>query len=73
MSSFSKDQTQDSLSASASKNLDATLDDYLEYAATDECDTGGNGYEWVYRHKDLIAMRQAARCELKSVSLWVFC
>ncbi|KAG7006961.1 hypothetical protein G7Y79_00012g032970 [Physcia stellaris] len=66
MSSFSKAETQDDLRASASKNLDASLDDYLEYAATDECDTGGNGYEWVFRHKDLIAMRQAARCELKS-------
>lgn len=71
MSSFSKDKTQDGLRASASKNLDATLDYYLKYAATDECDTGGNGYEWVFRHEDLIAMRlrQAARCEPKSVSL----
>ena len=71
MSSFSKDKTEHGIEASTFKNLD--LDDYLKHAAADEGDTSGNGYEWVFRHGDLMAMRQAARCESKSVSLRLSC
>ena len=74
MSSFSKDKIENGIDAPTIKNLDTTLlDNYLKHAAADEGDTSGNGYEWVFRHEDLMAMRQAARCESKSVSLRISC